>query len=198
MSVELYGVSGPGGNNASVKGTTVYGTKPLHRFIKGQPKINGIMLLVLGSSFISIFLAIVPEYESITVGIFVLGILFVICGILYILTAHNPTKKTVTISLALSIVNILVACWIIFCIVPKLMYVHHQYMTYDEFIENNYTHWEAREAMGESVEMIFLFHIIMGAIICIIMSTLAVAALRSTNSQASVMMTAMPAETPVE
>ncbi|XP_029283038.1 uncharacterized protein LOC115005367 isoform X3 [Cottoperca gobio] len=147
MSVELYGVSGPGGNNASVKGTTVYGTKPLHRFIKGQPKINGIMLLVLGSSFISIFLAIVPEYESITVGIFVLGILFVICGILYILTAHNPTKKT---------------------------------------------------AMGESVEMIFLFHIIMGAIICIIMSTLAVAALRSTNSQASVMMTAMPAETPVE
>lgn len=42
MSSELYTVSGPGGNNASLQGTTVGGSKPLHRFIRGQPKIIGV------------------------------------------------------------------------------------------------------------------------------------------------------------
>ena len=40
MSAELYSANG---NNASLQGTTtVGGTKPLHRFIKGQPKIIGV------------------------------------------------------------------------------------------------------------------------------------------------------------
>uniref|UniRef100_A0A4W6FV35 Uncharacterized protein n=1 Tax=Lates calcarifer TaxID=8187 RepID=A0A4W6FV35_LATCA len=40
MSAELYTASGPGGKN--LQGTTVGGSKPLHRFIKGQPKITGV------------------------------------------------------------------------------------------------------------------------------------------------------------
>lgn len=39
MSAEIYSASG---NNASLQGTTVGGIKPLHRFIKGQPKIIGV------------------------------------------------------------------------------------------------------------------------------------------------------------
>lgn len=39
MSAEVYIASG---NNSSLQSTTVGGSKPLHRFIKGQPKIIGV------------------------------------------------------------------------------------------------------------------------------------------------------------
>lgn len=39
MSAELISASG---NNASLQGTTVGGSKPLHRFMKGQPKSVGV------------------------------------------------------------------------------------------------------------------------------------------------------------
>lgn len=42
MSAELYFASGPDGNNARLQGTTVGGSKPLHRFIRGQPKTIGV------------------------------------------------------------------------------------------------------------------------------------------------------------
>lgn len=42
MSAMLSYTGGPGGNNASLQGTTVGASKPLHRFIRGQPKIIGV------------------------------------------------------------------------------------------------------------------------------------------------------------
>ncbi|GAA6217680.1 uncharacterized protein LOC108877046 [Lates japonicus] len=98
MSAELYTASGPGGN--ILQGTTVGGSKPLHRFIKGQPKITGIIVLVLGVSFFVISIAVTGEnayhpawiWTAIPPG-FLQGTLFIICGILYIVTEHNPTKK---------------------------------------------------------------------------------------------------------
>ncbi|TDH17239.1 hypothetical protein EPR50_G00006340 [Perca flavescens] len=189
MSAELYCVSEPGGNNASLQSTTVGGSKPLHRFLKGQPKIIGIIVLVMGSSFFIVSLAIIPEYFSsftwtaIQPG-FAMGILFIISGIVYILTEHSPTKKTVTISLALSIVTILGICWALLGTLPTL----------DRY---NY-HNTSNKHMEMSMEVIFLVHTIVGVIIFIVMSCLAGAALRSTKSQAIVVMTTTPAETPVE
>ncbi|AWP01790.1 Hypothetical protein SMAX5B_013204 [Scophthalmus maximus] len=168
MSAVLYPASGPGGNNASLQSTTVGGSKPLHRFIKGQPKIVG----------------------------------FIICGILYILTEHNPTKKTVTISLALSIVTILGALWTMLYIMPHL--VHTLYYRQNGYVEVNVTEtddavWTSNYlTMGESYQAIFLFYSFIGAIIFVVMSALAGAALRSTKSQAIVVMTTAPTETAVE
>ncbi|XP_031702265.1 membrane-spanning 4-domains subfamily A member 4D-like isoform X2 [Anarrhichthys ocellatus] len=166
MSADLYCASNSGGNNANLQGTTVGGSKPLHRFIKGQPKIIGIIALVLGSSFFMLSIVIMPhnsiQFISTTVSPgFLLGTLFIFCGILYILTEHNPTKKTVTMSLALSIVTTL-------------------------------------GEMVMSVAFIFVVYSVLGAIIFIVMSCLAVAALRSTKSQAIIVMTTTPDETPVE
>ncbi|GLD58293.1 uncharacterized protein AKAME5_001042500 [Lates japonicus] len=207
MSAELYTASGPGGN--ILQGTTVGGSKPLHRFIKGQPKITGIIVLVLGVSFFVISIAVTGEnayhpawiWTAIPPG-FLQGTLFIICGILYIVTEHNPTKKTVTVSLALSIVTILGTCWTILHILPELG--HSYYYRYYEFIEENMTEiddaaWSSHyEAMGVTIEAIFVFYSFVGGIIFIVMSTLAGAALRSTKSQAIVVMTTMAAETPVE
>lgn len=204
MSAELYSANEPGGNNASLQYTTVGGSKPLHRFIKCQPKIIGIIVLILGSSFFLIT-AILPEYNfgsrwSVIPPGFILGVMFIVCGILYILTEYNTTKKTVTVSLALSIVTILGSCWTILHMLPNL--AHRSYYRDYEFIEENATEipelkWSS-EAMIFAVELLFFIYGVVGVIIFIVMSCLAVAALRSTKSQAIVVMTTTPAEPPVE
>ncbi|AWP01789.1 Hypothetical protein SMAX5B_013204 [Scophthalmus maximus] len=209
MSAVLYPASGPGGNNASLQSTTVGGSKPLHRFIKGQPKIVGVIVLVLGASFFIMSIAIMENgsgpyiYISLTIPPgFLQGALFIICGILYILTEHNPTKKTVTISLALSIVTILGALWTMLYIMPHL--VHTLYYRQNGYVEVNVTEtddavWTSNYlTMGESYQAIFLFYSFIGAIIFVVMSALAGAALRSTKSQAIVVMTTAPTETAVE
>ncbi|CAJ1048943.1 uncharacterized protein LOC117809235 [Xyrichtys novacula] len=200
MSAVLYSASA---NNASLQGTTVGGTKPLHRFIKGQPKIIGVVVLVVGASFFILSVAIANPmihniWMTIPLGI-LLGLLFMICGILFILTEHNTTKKTVTISLALSIVTILWTGWTILHFVPDIVHSqHHRYYEYFEenSTDNEETAWRTYyENMGISIEILFVIYSFAGAIIFVVMSIMAGAALRSTKSQAVVVMTATPAET---
>ncbi|XP_038557502.1 uncharacterized protein LOC119890340 isoform X3 [Micropterus salmoides] len=183
MSAELYFASGPDGNNARLQGTTVGGSKPLHRFIRGQPKTIGIILLVLGSSFFILSIAISTEHMwTVIPPSILLGAL-------------------VTISLALSIVTILGTFWSVMHSLPSVV---HNYRHYSYFAEDNDTDIEEAqwasyyEAMGVTVESIFLFYSFVGGIIFIVMSALAGAALRSTKNQAIVVMTASPNETPVE
>uniref|UniRef100_UPI0037E79401 uncharacterized protein n=1 Tax=Semicossyphus pulcher TaxID=241346 RepID=UPI0037E79401 len=200
MSAALYSASG---NTASLQGTTVGGTKPLQRFIKGQPKIIGIILLILGSSFFIVSISITTSiysphiWSTIPPGI-LLGVLFIICGILYILTEHNPTKKTVTISLALSIVTILASVWTVLHIVPDI--IHRRYYGYhaDSITEDEVKWSSYYETMGLSVEVVFLIYSLLGGIIFIVMSVMAGAALRSSKSQALLVMTTTPTETPAE
>ncbi|XP_053291033.1 uncharacterized protein LOC128451152 isoform X3 [Pleuronectes platessa] len=174
MSAELHIVSGPDVNDASLQGNTVGGSKPLHRFMKGQPKAIGVVVLVLGSSFFIISVAMAKELFNeplwrTDAPVIIQGILFIICGIMYILAEHNPTKKTTH------------------------YYRHYVYGHKEEGL------WRSDfEAMGRSLEWIFVFYTFVSAIILIVMSTLAGAALRSTKSQAVVMMTAAPPETPAE
>ncbi|XP_044201848.1 uncharacterized protein si:ch1073-291c23.2 isoform X1 [Thunnus albacares] len=207
MSSELYTVSGPGGNNASLQGTTVGGSKPLHRFIRGQPKIIGIIVLVLGSSFFILSVSFKGDFSyhhiwTIIPPGFLLGTLHILCGILYILTEHNPTKKTVTMSLALSIVTVLAAFWTILHILPSFMHGHY-YRHYD-YLEDNMTDTEEAawtsyyEDMGVTMEAIFVFYSFVSVIIFIVMSILAGAALRSTKSQAIIVMSTTRTETPAE
>ncbi|KAK5935078.1 hypothetical protein CgunFtcFv8_020471 [Champsocephalus gunnari] len=198
MSVELFRVSEPGGTNAGLQSTTVGGSKPFHRFIKRQPKTVGIMVLVLGLSFFNVSITTTPEYSmwtAIPPG-FMLGTVFVICGTLYIVTEHIPTKKTVTISLALSIVSILVVCWTTLYIVPTIAstYLHR----HEHNHETSDTSSSSFADMELYVEIIFLFYSIVGAVTLIVMSCLAVSALRSTRSEAMIVMTAAQAEAPVE
>ncbi|KAI3377776.1 hypothetical protein L3Q82_008915 [Scortum barcoo] len=203
MSAEIYSASG---NDASLQGTTVGASKPLHRFLKGQPKIVGIVVLVLGSSFFIVSIACMSNtvqyiWTVIPPGL-LLGVLFSVSGILYILAEHNPTKKMITASLALSIVTILVVCWTIIHIVPRIIHGHY-YRHYDYYDDNTTETEEATwtsyyAAMEISFEAVYLFYSFVGIITFITMSTLAGIAVRSTKSQAIVVMTAVPTEAPVE
>ncbi|KAL3992813.1 cell adhesion molecule 1 [Sarotherodon galilaeus] len=203
MSAEILSVSDPGGNNRNPQGASVGGTKPLHRFLKGQPKIIGTIVLILGASFFIISVAITEDshmhiWTVIPPG-FLLGTLLIICGITYILAEHNTTKKTVTISLSLSIVSILVTCWTLIHIVPDIeAYSYHLDYIYDNgnfsFTEpmENYQH------MGLALEAILAFYTFVVAIIFIVMSALAGIALRSTKIQATVVMTTASPDSSVE
>ncbi|XP_069549879.1 uncharacterized protein [Brachyistius frenatus] len=209
MSAELYSVSGPGGNNESFQGTTVGGNKPLHRFIRGQPKMIGIVVLVLGVSLFTVSVSIVTDtynYHLLTAipSGFLLGSMCIVTGILYILTEHNPTKKTVTISLALSVVSVLLSGWTILHILPGMgpypyRHRHSVYLDSEDNFTKSLSDWSLEyEDMGETLAAIFLFHSFVGGIIFIVMSAFAGAALRSTKSQAIVMITTTPSETPAE
>ncbi|XP_072236417.1 uncharacterized protein [Leuresthes tenuis] len=202
MSVELYPSGELSGNNGSLQDAAVGGTKPLHRFLKGQPKIMGTVVLVMGASLVIFSIAITigqsstHAWAAVPPG-FILGTLFIISGILYILTELNPTKKTVTISLALSIMSILLAFWTLLHVLANMHrhMVHH----YDDNITDIEIVWSSyAEAMGVSIEAVILFHSCVGAIIFIVMSALAGAALRSTRSQAIVVMSTTSTEKTAE
>ncbi|KAM4743954.1 uncharacterized protein FYW61_000148 isoform 1-T1 [Anableps anableps] len=205
MSVELCTPSGPDGNNETTQDFTLGGNKPLHRFLRCQPKISGIVVLIIGAS--SLIVAISAETSLLNMWVVIppeifLGILLTICGILYIVTEHRPSKKTVTISLALSIVSTLGGCWTIFIL---LINFHIHYVYNGDYEHSNDTNianeipWTSHiEGMRLAMEIILLLYSFVGTIIMIIMSVLAGTALRSTKTQAIVVMTATAAETPVE
>ncbi|XP_030582027.1 uncharacterized protein LOC115778125 isoform X2 [Archocentrus centrarchus] len=206
MSAELLSVSQQCGNNGNLQGTTVGGAKPIHRFLKGQPKILGTIVLILGASFFIFSIVITADSHlaytrTVIPPGFLMGSLVIICGIMYVLTEHNPTKKTVTISLSLSIVSILVTCWALLQILPEMEQHHYEatfFYDYENYTESE-EEWSANHKhMGLALEAVFVFYTLVGAVILIVMSALAGAALRSTKTQAVVMMTTASTETPTE
>ncbi|XP_077446818.1 uncharacterized protein LOC144067159 [Stigmatopora argus] len=210
MSVELLPARQPGENNAPLRDTTVGGAKPLHRFINGEPQVVGIIVLILGISFI--ITAIVVERESMHPEMwtaiqpgYVIGAMFVVCGIVYIITEHNPTKKTVTISLALSIVAILCSIWTAIMVIPHIERLGYDRI-YDTFEDENTTFMDyhtryslSPAAVVEQVlDMVFMFYVFVGTVLFIVMSTLATAALRSSRTKAIVVMSTTSNATPAE
>ncbi|XP_067345280.1 membrane-spanning 4-domains subfamily A member 6B-like isoform X1 [Channa argus] len=207
MSVEFHPASGPGGNNASLQGTTVGGSKPLHRFLKVQPKIVGVLVVALGLSFfiVAISVSFNSTFHDISTDVSpssVTGTLFIVSGILFILTEHKLTKKIVSLSLALSIVTILGALWSMFHMIITFSGPdHYRYYGFFEVntAETEDTEWLSySESMGLCLEVLFLFYTSVGIVFFITMSVFAGAALRSTRSQVIVMMTTMPTQTPAE
>ncbi|XP_056326855.1 uncharacterized protein LOC130239610 isoform X3 [Danio aesculapii] len=140
--------------------TVTGGNKPVHRFLRGQPKSIG----------------------------------FCICGLLYILSERNPSKKMITASLALSIVS---TFGVIFAVLNISQHIsHNRWMLWFRQTHNRTEtellymtqHYSAVEAMG----CVFLCHSLIGGALLIIMTCFARAGLRSSNTQAVVVMRNLP------
>ncbi|KAA0717535.1 hypothetical protein E1301_Tti021142 [Triplophysa tibetana] len=176
----------PTGDAGEYISTVTGGTKPLHRFLRGEPKSIGIVLVFLG---ICLFMfGITMKTDQMTSANFYtpfwLGILFTICGILFILTERNPTKKMITACFAMSIVTtigLIVGCiefvWSITKIQRHIWYltengteIHRYYMSL--FV----------------MEQVFLVHSLIGGVLLVTMMTFARVALRSSRTQAVVVM----------
>lgn len=193
----------PSGSNVSVP-STVGGSKPLHRFMRGQPKSVGIVVLVLGCSFV-LLAAVLAQSSVHTVAAtphgLLLGSLFTISGILYIVTAHNTSKKTVTMSLAMTIVSLLAALWTVIFLLVHTVHSDAFYMHYDleeDDGERDYLWLRRLSNMTVASDIIIVVHSFVAAIVFTVMSSLGGAALRSARSQAVIVMTAAAVQPPVE
>ncbi|XP_073728974.1 uncharacterized protein [Misgurnus anguillicaudatus] len=131
--------------------TVTGGNKPLHRFLRGEPK---------------------------TIG-------FITCGILYIMSENNPTKKIITASFAVSIVSaigVLVAG-----INASIDLQHSQWFSEWNNTENGY--YGSQHYFSVTVmERVFLFHTLIGGVLIVTMMFFARAALRSSRTRAVVVL----------
>lgn len=83
--------------------------KPLHRFVRQDPRSFGIAILIFGCAelLMGFHLRVVGEISSFGIySPFWEGLLFSICGVLSIYTDRHPSKKMVTVCLALYITSI--------------------------------------------------------------------------------------------
>ncbi|KAK3523332.1 hypothetical protein QTP86_029496 [Hemibagrus guttatus] len=168
---------------------TAGGSKPLHRFLRGEPKTVGIILLFIG---LCLFLFGIPlkvdilETSSHSYSPFWLGILYFICGILYIQSERNTTKKIVTISLAFSIIALLGTIVAIIIFIQSLDSYSHMYQY--PYKDDNETVTMQHYMQFYSMEAVLLSHSLVAGVILITMSVFARLALRSSNTQMFVVM----------
>ncbi|XP_068181002.1 membrane-spanning 4-domains subfamily A member 4D-like [Antennarius striatus] len=115
--------------------TVLMSGKPLHRFIQREPRSLGIVILIFGCAelLMGIHLAgqnLQTSYELYTP--FWEGLLFLICGSLSIYTELHPSKKMVTVCLAMYVVTtfgIIVA-------------VGHRIYNFSSYSYIKYRYWE--------------------------------------------------------
>lgn len=84
-------------------------TKPLHRFVQREPKTFGIVVLIFGCAELLMGFQLAGDPVKTTSCYLYIpfwqGILFLVCGILSIYTGIHPSKKMVTVCLAMYVVS---------------------------------------------------------------------------------------------
>ncbi|XP_016116318.1 membrane-spanning 4-domains subfamily A member 4D-like [Sinocyclocheilus grahami] len=188
----------PAGSVSEVISTVTGGSKPVHRFLRGQPKSIGVVLVMMG---IGLFVFGIPmnvqsnaptSAEQFTP--FWLGILFFICGLLYILSERNPSKKIITACLALNIISIIgvLSALVEFSKAVVGIYRIHGYQMYENVTEEEELHARQHYMSIRDMELVFSCHSLIGGILLVTMSFFARAALRSSRTQAVVVMRNLP------
>ncbi|XDV51018.1 hypothetical protein PO909_019976 [Leuciscus waleckii] len=165
------------------------GSKPVHRFLKGQPKCIGIVLVMMAVSMIMFGITMHVQSDAETSADmytpFWLGILFFICGVLYILSERNPSKKIITASLALSIIStigVFCACVEFIRAIAGLDSIYWYHLSGNQTAEER-RHIEQHYMAVEKIERVFFCHSLIGGSLLITMTFFARAALRSSRTQ---------------
>ncbi|KAF4105373.1 membrane-spanning 4-domains subfamily A member 15-like [Onychostoma macrolepis] len=188
----------PAGSVSEAITTVTGGSKPVHRFLRGQPKSIGVVLVMMGIGLFMFGIPMNVDSDALTsvelLTPFWLGILFFICGLLYILSERNPSKKMITASFALSIISVI-------GVLPALVEFSRAIVVLydilrDQMHENN---TETGELYAEqyyisvkNLELVFFCHSLTGGVLLVIMTFFARAALQSSRTQAVVVMRNLP------
>ncbi|XP_059421566.1 membrane-spanning 4-domains subfamily A member 4D-like [Carassius carassius] len=195
----------PAGSVPEAITTVTGGSKPLHRFLRGQPKSIGVVLVMMG---IGLFMFAIPMNVKSDAPIsaeqftpFWLGILFFICGLLYILSERNPSKKIITASLALSIISVIGVLSSLVEFSRAIigadqiywsMRLTHETDTNETDTEEEDIYIEQHYMPIKSMELVFFCHSLIGGILLVTMTIFARAALRSSRTQVVVVMRDLP------
>ncbi|TNM98753.1 hypothetical protein fugu_013317 [Takifugu bimaculatus] len=90
--------------------TVLLSSKPLHRFVKMEPKTLGIVIVIFGWAELLMGCQLSTDHVMTSFTIYAplwQGLLFLICGSLSIYTEVYPSKKLVTVCLSMYIVSVL-------------------------------------------------------------------------------------------
>uniref|UniRef100_A0A3B3T0X0 Si:ch1073-291c23.2 n=1 Tax=Paramormyrops kingsleyae TaxID=1676925 RepID=A0A3B3T0X0_9TELE len=186
------------GSEATGDTTEVVGfSKPLHRLMRADPKSIGVAMMILGGSQLITGIPMMLDImgNNAVYGGLWLGTVFVICGILYFLSGSSPSKKLVTANLALSIASLITGALAFMINLSTFINQHREDIYYYDY-DINYSNltnideiWSTfHKNQVSCMEGIWLLHCFVGGVILIVMTAFSRAALRSTKTQATVIM----------
>ncbi|KAG5263671.1 hypothetical protein AALO_G00267360 [Alosa alosa] len=176
--------------------TVTGGNKPLHRFLAGQPRYIGIAIMFFGCNELMLGLPLVRVTIMTSARLYTpfwQGTLFMICGILSIHTHSYPSKKLVTVCLAMYIVTILGGC---FTLIFRLIAIING-MFYDTFHDDGDDAYVLL-AQLKSTEAVLYSSTIVVIILLICLCCFAKQSLKSSNTQVIMRQVLMVTDTETE
>ncbi|XP_075959753.1 uncharacterized protein LOC142962949 [Anarhichas minor] len=161
--------------------TLLMSSKPLHRFIQKEPKSLGIVILIFGCAEILMGFVLSQEGHDTSYQIYIpfwQGALFLACGNLSIYTEMNPSKKMVTVCLAMYVVSIL---GVVVSVPYRLRCILHiRYARYGYYSDNwGNNNW--KQLIG--VEGLLFTSSLCVSVLLIFLCAVARLALKSTSTQ---------------
>ncbi|XP_029918372.1 membrane-spanning 4-domains subfamily A member 4D-like [Myripristis murdjan] len=172
---------GNDGNQEPETNTVLMSSKPLHRFISGDPKSLGIVVLIFGCAELLMGFQMAKDKLENSTKIYVpfwQGALFLICGNLSIYTGVHPSKRMVTVCLAMYVVSILGILLSLGIRIWSICYLLHLLWRYWSRT------WAQREATQLlMVEVVLFISTFCVSVLLIFLSAKARLALKSTHTQ---------------
>ncbi|XP_078025434.1 membrane-spanning 4-domains subfamily A member 4A-like [Epinephelus lanceolatus] len=171
--------TGNDGNQAAVNMELMSG-KPLHRFVRNEPRSLGIVMLVFGCAELLMGFPLAKQNMTTSWTIYIplwQGALFLVCGNLSIYTEIHPSKKMVTVSLAMYVVTLLG----VFVSVGFRIYSLVEYSAF--YSRSWYRDKDVIYQMLLGIESVLLTSSLCVLVLLIFLSTIARLALKSTHSQ---------------
>ncbi|XP_026213619.1 uncharacterized protein LOC113160532 [Anabas testudineus] len=180
--------------NHEVDNMVLMSSKPLHRFVQREPKALGIVIVVFGCAELLMGFHLAGESTKTSNGLYIpfwQGALFLLCGNLSIYTEGHPSKKMVTVCLAMYVVSLLGIIvslgYRIFCF--NYLTRLHQMATWRN---DNWAIYQADQLFG--IEGVLFTSSLCVLVLLIFLSSVARLALKSTNTQVIVQCIVPPAQ----
>ncbi|KAL6117701.1 uncharacterized protein ACO6RY_15431 [Pungitius sinensis] len=160
-------------------------SKPLHRFVQKEPRSLGIVILIFGCAEVLMGFLLSGQREFASHRIYITfwqGALFLVCGNLSIYSDRRPSKKMVTVCLAMYVVSLL---GLVVSIIYRIQVLVRLFAM---------KHYWGDDEMDEliGVECVLLTSSVCVAVLLIILSTVARLAVKSTSMQVIVQHIATP------
>ncbi|XP_077433430.1 uncharacterized protein LOC144058783 [Vanacampus margaritifer] len=168
-------------------------SKPLHRFVQKEPQSLGIVILICGCAEIMMGFILISETLENSTNILIpfwQGALFIVCGSLSIYTGACPSKRMVTVCLAMYILAILgIIVSVGYRIVVSLSRYHY-FSYYASPMEQEWKY--IRVVQLFSIECILCTCSLCISVLLIFLSAIARSALKSTHTQVIFQQMSMP------
>ncbi|KAM9849457.1 uncharacterized protein ACBR49_006762 [Aulostomus maculatus] len=168
--------------NQEANNMLLMNSKPLHRFVQKEPRSIGIAIVVLGCAELLMGFVLATETLTTSSEIYIpfwQGALFLVCGNLSIYTEMHPSKRMVTVCLAMYVVTIL---GIIVSVCFRISYLTSFSILW--FLTDSDDIWaQNRREQLSGIEGLLLTSSLCVSLLLIFLSTFARLALKSTHTQ---------------